>query len=38
MKRINTIKTPRKVKEYIEDIDFNKVLKCFELSKICKYR
>ena len=38
MKKITVIKTPRKVKGYIEDIDFNRLLKCFDLSKFHEYR
>ena len=35
---IKTIKTPRKVKDYLEDEMFAKLLKCFDLSKFHEYR
>lgn len=31
-------KAPRKVKDYLEDDMFNRLLKCFELSKFHEYR
>lgn len=36
--KIKTIKTPRKVKEYLEDDMFTRLLKCFDLSKFHEYR
>ena len=36
--KIKTIKTPRKVKDYLEDEMFNRLLKCFDLSKFHEYR
>lgn len=36
--KIKTIKTPRKVKDYLEDEMFIKLLKCFDLSKFHEYR
>lgn len=38
MKNIKPIKTPRKVVGYMEDIDFNRLLKSFGLSKFHEYR
>lgn len=38
MRKIKAIKTPRKVKGYIDDKDFNNLLKCFDLSKFHEYR
>lgn len=38
MKNIKTIKTPRKVVGYMADNDFNRLLKCFDLSKFHEYR
>lgn len=36
--KIKTMKIPRKVKEYLEDDMFNRLLKCFDLSKFHEYR
>lgn len=36
--KIKTIKTPRKVKDYLEDDMFTRLLKCFDLSKFHEYR
>ena len=36
--KIKTVKTPRKVKDYLEDEMFNRLLKCFDLSKFHEYR
>lgn len=36
--KIKTMKTPRKVKDYLEDEMFNRLLKCFDLSKFHEYR
>ena len=38
MKRLKPIKIPRKVKDYLEDIEFNKLLNAFDLSKFHEYR
>lgn len=38
MKNIKTIKTPREVVGYMADNDFNRLLKCFDLSKFHEYR
>lgn len=38
MKKIKPSRVPRKAKEYIEDIDFNNLLKSFDLSKFHEYR
>ena len=38
IKNIKTIKTPRKVKDYLADDMFNRLLKCFDLSKFHEYR
>lgn len=38
MKRLKPIKIPRKVKDYLEDIEFNKLLNVFDLSKFHEYR
>lgn len=38
IKNIKIIKTPRKVKDYLEDDMFNRLLKCFDLSKFHEYR
>lgn len=38
MKNIKAIKTPRKAVGYMEDKDFNNLLKCFDLSKFHEYR
>ena len=36
--KIKTMKITRKVKEYLEDDMFNRLLKCFDLSKFHEYR
>lgn len=36
--KIKTMKTPRKVKDYLEDEMFNRLLKSFDLSKFHEYR
>lgn len=38
MRKIKPIRTPRKVKDYLEDKDFNNLLKSFDLSKFHEYR
>ena len=38
MRKIKPIRTPRKVKDYLDDGDFNNLLKCFDLSKFHEYR
>lgn len=38
VKNIKEIKTPRKVKDYLDDDKFDKLLKCFDLSKFHEYR
>lgn len=38
MRKIKPTRTPRKVKEYLEDNEFNKLLKSFDLSKFHEYR
>ena len=36
--KIKTMRLPRKVVGYIEDVDFNRLLKSFDLSKFHEYR
>lgn len=38
VRKIKTMKTPRKVKDYLEDDMFNRLLNCFDLSKFHEYR
>lgn len=38
MRKIKPTRTPRKVKGYLKDSDFNNLLKCFDLSKFHEYR
>lgn len=38
IKKIKILKTPRKVVDYLEDLDFNRLLKSFDLSKFHEYR
>ena len=38
MKKIKPLRIPRKAKGYLNDKDFNKLLKCFDLSKFHEYR
>jgi len=38
VRKIKTIRTPRKVKEYLDDEMFKRLLNCFDLSKFHEYR
>lgn len=38
MKKIKPLRIPRKAKGYLNDKDFNNLLKCFDLSKFHEYR
>lgn len=38
VRKIKTMRTPRKVKDYLEDDMFNRLLNCFDLSKFHEYR
>jgi len=38
MKKIKPLRIPRKAKSYLNDKDFNNLLKCFDLSKFHEYR